>query len=240
MKFENIIVDEAKKILRITTADERWYLIGEQYIPSVTWICEHYPKGIGFYKWLAQHGWDEAQAIKEARGDEGSVVHQAMVSLLNGNEIHYNSVFSIPDTKLAREITVEEYASVMSFVAWINDTQPKIIAFDEIIVSSDRSYAGTLDLRIKIKNQPWLIDIKTSQYIWPSHELQVSAYKHGGNFLDHKTAILQLGYKANKKKFKFTEIEDKFELFQATQRIWAEECSKVQPLQREFPLTLKL
>ena len=132
MKFETKIVDEKKGIIQITTVDERWYKVGEEYLPSVAWICEHYPKGVGFYKWLAAKGWDESIAIKEARGEEGSIVHQAIVSLLNGNGVHYNSVFTVPDSKLDREITVDEYASVMAFVNWYSETKPKIIAFDGV------------------------------------------------------------------------------------------------------------
>jgi hypothetical protein len=67
-------------IVQITTYDERWYahevkdpITGIpfiKFVPSVTWIAESYPKGIGFYRWLADKGWDEAEAIKEAAGDK--------------------------------------------------------------------------------------------------------------------------------------------------------------------------
>ena len=33
-------------------------------------IAGHYPKGIAFYKWLAEKGWDESQALKSAAGDK--------------------------------------------------------------------------------------------------------------------------------------------------------------------------
>jgi hypothetical protein len=39
-------------------------------VPSVTWISGFWPKGIGFYKWLADKGWDEAEAAKQAAGDK--------------------------------------------------------------------------------------------------------------------------------------------------------------------------
>jgi hypothetical protein len=56
-------VDEKKGIVQITTYDERWYahevkdpITGIpfiKFVPSVTWVAESYPKGIGFYRWLA-------------------------------------------------------------------------------------------------------------------------------------------------------------------------------------------
>ena len=88
------VVDKKSGIVQVTTVDERWYarpsqdpvtkLPTYQYVPSVTWICDYYPKGIAFWKWLANKGWDEAQAIKEAAGDRGTKVHQAIVDLLDG------------------------------------------------------------------------------------------------------------------------------------------------------------
>ncbi len=243
MKIERKAIDPAKKIVRITTEDERWYaLTGKNgsinYIPSVTWICEYYPKGIGFYKWLANKGWDEAEAIKAAAGDKGSAVHNAVSALLAGETITHNSI--VTDEKgVSREITTEEYEGVISFVDWWKENNPTILSFDETVFARDKSYAGTLDLRAIKNNEKWIIDFKTSAYIWPSHRLQVSAYKHCG-YKDHKLGILQLGYKQNKKKFKFTEVEDQFDLFLAAQKIWANETANIQPLQRDFPLEVKL
>lgn len=82
------ITDEKRGIVQVTTSDERWYLkpstdpVTElpvyKPVPSSTWIAEHWPKGIGFYRWLADKGWDEAEAIKAAAGDKGSAVHNAI------------------------------------------------------------------------------------------------------------------------------------------------------------------
>lgn len=241
MKIERKLIDESKGIVRITCQDERWYAVGipPVYIPSVTWICEYYPKGLGFYKWLANKGWDEAEAIKEAAGDKGSTVHNAVSALLTGNTIKHDSLFTDESGK-EREITTDEYEAVISFVDWWKEAKPKILSFDEIVMSEDRRYAGTLDFRCEIEGVKWLIDFKTSSQIWPSHELQISAYKHCG-YEDHKTAILQLGYKRNKKKFKFTEIEDHFNLFiNAAYPIWQKETKGIEPLQRDFPLEVKL
>jgi hypothetical protein len=65
----------------------------------------------------------------------------------------------------------------------------------------------------EIAGQPYIIDFKTGQNVWPEYELQVSAYKHALEDKGFKLAILQVGYKRNKAGWKFTEIEDKFDLF---------------------------
>src|SRR5258706_2252693 len=97
-------VDEKRGIVQITVADERWYMkpvpnpetgIPEYTaVPSVTWIAGHWPKGVGFYKWLADKGWDEAEAVKHAAGDKGSRVHMAIEMILKGEEFRM-------DTKVA-------------------------------------------------------------------------------------------------------------------------------------------
>ena len=73
--------------------------------------------------------------------------------------------------------------------------------------------------------------------------MDVSIYDHGiqpKEWRERKLAILQLGYSRNKNGWKFTEVEDKFEVFLNTKGIWENECGKMQPSQVELPLSLKL
>lgn len=245
--------------LQVTIADERWYSNENKdgeivWVPSVTWISGKYPKGTQFYKWLAQKGWDEAEAIKSAAGDKGSKVHYAVTDLINGLELNLDAKYTNPSTGLEEELTLEEWECLMSFVSWFNEVQPKTIA-NEFVVFGD-SYAGTVDYLCEIDGERYLIDFKTSQQVWAEYELQVSAYKHAladriryqeiehedGTVekKDTKLAILQLGYKLNKKKYKFTEVDDKFELFRAAQLIWANEHAGENPIKREYPTKLTL
>ena len=258
MKKEIKIVNEELGIVQITTYDERWYaftktdtatgLPAYHYVPSVTWICEHYPKGIPFYKWLADKGWNEAEAIKIAAGDKGSKVHHAVLDLLMGNVIQMSDKYWNETTEKDEELTVEEYACVLSFADWftsqtINGTPPEIKVNELSVINKTENYAGTIDLICVIADQHWIIDFKTSQYIWPSHELQLSAYKHAlknKEKIPYKLGILQLGYHQNKRHYKFTEIADKYDEFLAAKVIWANETKGVQPLQRDYPLSVTL
>src|SRR3990167_9760860 len=113
-------------LVRVTTVSERWYAMTQDdpttklpvwvYVPSVTWICEFYPKGIGFYKWLAATGWDESQALKEAAGDKGSKVHAAIVDLLDGSTVKMEDSYINPSTGAPEALTLEEYHALMTFV----------------------------------------------------------------------------------------------------------------------------
>ena len=247
MKKEIRTIDKEKGIVQITTYDERWYaktfdnpttgLPDYQFVPSVTWIAGHYPKGIAFYKWLADKGWDEAEAIKHAAGDKGSKIHLAIDFLLNGNTVAMDAKFPNKSTGQDEDLSVEEYAAILSFAEWYNEVKPEILA-SEYVVWGD-GYAGTVDLKCKIDGKVYIVDFKSSQYIWPEYELQLSAYKQADKGVD-ALAILQVGYKRNKKAFKFTEIEDKFPLFLAAKQIWANETASQSPLQKDYPISVTL
>jgi hypothetical protein len=113
----------------------------------------------------------------------------------------------------------------------------------------------------------FVIDFKTSQDIWDSHELQVSSYRvaleNGENPLHERNengtetsalldvsglraAILQIGYRRNKAGYKFTEIADRFEDFKVAQHIWRREHTSAKTgglntpgfTQRDFPIVL--
>lgn len=250
MKKEIREVDKEKGIVQVTTTDERWYvkeitdpvtgLPSYQYVPSVTWICGHYPKGVQFYKWLAEKGWDESQAIKNAAGGRGSKVHKAIELLLDGLTVRMGD--KIPNRDgVEEELTVEEYDAILSFHKWYLEAKPEEIISTEITIWNDvEGYAGTVDLVAKIGGDTYIIDFKTSQQIWAEYELQLSAYKHSLPELDAKLAILQVGYKKNKAGYKFTEIDDKYDLFLAAKQIWKNETSGQKPLQKDYPLSIEL
>lgn len=248
MKKEIRVVDAKKKILQVTTADERWYLrevvdpktleAKTIFVPSVTWICDHYPKGVAFYKWLAGKGWDEAESLKTAAGEKGSRVHRAIQDLIEGNEILIDAKYPTSSDDKPQELSFDEYEAVLSFARWHDEVKPEFLGW-EFPVWGD-GYAGTVDLFCRIGTDYYIVDFKTSAYIWPSHELQVSAYKHAIGVDDVKLAILQVGYKQNRKRFKFTEIEDNYQEFLAAKTIWAKEQKGVQPAQKDYPMSVRL
>jgi hypothetical protein len=242
MKMERKIIDTERNIVQCTYEDERWYLVEGVYLPSVTWICDFYPKSIGFYKWLANKGWNEAEGLKEAAGNKGSKIHQAINKLLTGGTIAHNETLLNHDTGRNEEITVEEYEAVISFAAWFKATKPKSLEMEKTVYHPEKLYAGTMDYLCEIAGEKWLIDFKSSQNIYSSHHVQVSAYKKciEAEHPDCKLGILQIGYCRNKNKYKFNEIADCYDLFLASYKIWQSECAGIKPLQKDFPLTLTL
>lgn len=251
-------VDEKKGIVQVTIADERWYFKSSKNpstglpemlaVPSVTWITQSYPKGIGYYKWLAEHGWDEAEAIKVAAGDKGTKVHLAIEDILRGVEVRIDSKYLNKSTGLEEELTLEECDAILSFLKWKAENNPELIAFETTVFSEKHNYAGTIDYICKIGEEYWVIDFKTSQQVWPSHELQLNAYKQtlenaenhieGLDVSNLKMGILQVGYRRNKDGFKFTEIEDDFDTFLAAQHIWKKEHGDEHASKKDYPIVL--
>lgn len=241
MKIERreVVTLDNKKVTRITSEDERFYLVNGKYLPSVTWILHvGYAKGIQFYKWLADHSWDEAEAIKNSAGNKGSRIHHAIESLLLGNEVKIDDKFA-NEAEEPSELTADEYEALMSFKAWYSEAKPEVLGIEYVVVNEKEGYAGSVDLKCKIKGETWIIDFKTGQNVWPEHSLQLSAYKACDPSVQ-KIGILQVGYKRNKSKFKFTEMEDKFGTFLSAKNIWANEMADISPLQRDFPMSISL
>jgi hypothetical protein len=261
VKIERKHVDATNGIVRVTTTDERWYEKHENglvtYVPSVTWITDHYPKGIGFMKWLASKGWSEAEAIKASRGDKGSKVHAACNDLLLGKFVSHDAVYFSETAGRAEELTPEEYEAVMSFFDWYENDRRcgrpkckkrrclKVRAHDYTVWGD--GYAGTGDMKLERSCDGGLgpCDIKTSPNIYESHRAQVQAYRKADPDCAGRggwASILQLGYGKNKvQKYKHTVIPNSdFRLFQTARRIWTEQSSHITPHQRDYPLALLL
>ena len=191
-------------------------------------------------------------------------LHQAIVDLIDGKVVDMHSEYmrETDDGSLVPEqLTLEEYEALMAFGAWFEATQPKVLDREFVLFNEEPQYAGTGDLLAEIKGERYLIDFKTGQDIWPEHELQVSAYANAiadmtmtttdvdekekvitveTDVQKPKTAILQVGYRRNKRGWKFTEIADKYDLFLASYRIWQEENGNVKPFVKDYPVSLKL
>lgn len=265
-EIREVVEVGGKKLIRLTTADSRWYAMNVSadgteenrewlYVPSVTWVIDvGYPKGEYFCRWWASKGFDEGERIKHAAGDKGSIVHQACERIARGGTVSLSDKFENPRTLQMYEISATEYHCVMTFAEWWESERPEVIAIERTVWSDKYHYAGTEDYVLRLKSTDYktihVIDVKTSKQVYSSHEVQVSALKHAdsslprneqGKVVGVKLGILQVGYTLNKKKqFKFTEVPDRFPLFLAAYRIWKYEEGSVVPHQRDYPESISL
>ena len=258
-EIRELITKDGQKIWQITTSDERFY--GKQttnpttglpeiiWLPSVTWIKNYYYTSPYLVRWIADKGLTESERIKKEAGTRGDKIHQATEQLEKDGEIRIEDKFLNKETGQMEELTAEELEAVISYKDFIDDTNAEILA-NEMTVFGEK-YSGTLDRIFRINGQIYIIDLKSSQSIRKDMIIQLSAYSHteidytGLGITDEewkarKLAVLQLGYQKNSKKYKFTEIEDRYDLFKLAYSVWQEENPEAKPKQKDFPLVIKL
>lgn len=260
--MKSIEIRETKKpgLIQITTWDERFYRheeLGE--FPSSAWISGYVPITTGLKKYLQEHGF-EADDLRDKAGEKGRRVHNAIDILVaqkqksGSAQLDINTPFE-KDNGTFEPLNVVEIECVLSFVNWFKelaqDYDVEIIDFERADFNEEFHYAGTRDLRAKLTlkeekkvkedlSGTWTIDYKTSKSIQLSHIIQLSSYKHFPDCEKDRIGILQVGYKLNKRGYKFTKIEDRFDLFLAAMKFWAEDNENKRPKQYEFPQLLNL
>lgn len=234
----------------VTFPDGRFYSEDDwkTWQPSVTSILEVYPKGFGFQQWLKDVG-NNASEIADRAAAVGSKIHSLTEDLNNGKEVVYDHSFDLI-----------EWQMLCKFVDFWTNVQPELIANELTMISSDLGFAGTLDRVLKINGLNYLVDIKTSNYLHDTHELQLSAYAKLWNELHpelqiDKTAILWLKASTRTEKIDhekeiyqgkgwqlkiFDDYEGAFKDFQHVQAIWKRCNPNPQPMNLVYPMTLKI
>ena len=154
-----------KQRLKSIEGDSRWYNNGPEYVPSVTTVLNIVDKGVHFHKWLANHlNYEHACAVRDTAAQRGTDVHNICEMLMKGEEV---DLIGYEDDVLKR---------VMCFEQWWKETNPNIIAIEEMLAFPGILYAGRFDFLANINGKNTLIDIKTGGH-YKTHDLQATMYK---------------------------------------------------------------
>ena len=244
--MSNFIINTNTK--QLTFLDGRYYWTEDgQFVPSVTTILEAYPKDASYYMWLKSVGQD-ADAIRDEAGRRGSTVHGmteaydagAEVSLLNENgQLSYK---------------VGEWAMFERYVEFCSRFNPKIMMSEQNFVNAELGWAGTIDRVMLVDGVRILVDIKTSNTIYPVYWLQLAAYRalieEAGIFVE-QVAILWLNAKTRTngkpgdtqgegwqmlRKDVMETVED-LNLFNHTRQLWRAQNGSARPKQATYKLS---
>ena len=237
---------------RIEFIDSRFYATPSgQFVPSVTTILDAYPKDASYFKWLKDVGSD-ADAIRDEAGRRGSVVHELTEQYDMGEEVNLVSEYGSPRYKIL------EWAMFGRYVEFSEMHQPVVDMMEAHMVSDKLGFAGTLDRVISFPNRTILLDIKTSNSIYPSYWLQLAAYykllmeykpsvtvhEVGILWLNAKTrtvgkngAIQGVGWQLVTKPI--NEVEKDWEMFQATHKLWLSINEDMKPRNISYQLKHK-
>ena len=161
---------------RVNILDTRYYTRNGKYYPSVTSILQYMPKGKFFETWLKDVG-HNADIIARKAADEGTQVHDAIERYLQGEKITWM------DENGYSKYSLDIWKMVLKFHEFWSKYKPTLIESEIHLFSDKYVYAGTCDLVIEIDGKKWLLDIKTSNSLHTSYDLQLSAYAQAWNEL---------------------------------------------------------
>ena len=153
---------------QITTNDSRFYDDGNKTYPSVTYVLSYFPKGKNFEDWLKKVGYASDFIAKKA-ADEGTLVHSLAESYLKGEKIDL-----MEDGNPKYDIKI--WKMFLRFVNFWETSGAELIETEVFLYSDKLNIAGTCDLVCKIDDKICVIDIKTSNHLQITYDLQSAVY----------------------------------------------------------------
>ena len=148
---------------QITLPDSRFYRRNGDYYPSVTHVLSFYPKGVHFEDWLKKVGYASEYIVMKA-AEEGTQVHNLCedCSFLNhnGNPAYPPNVWQM----------------FLNFVDFWETQKPTLIETEVHLFSEVLRVAGTCDLIIELNDELWVLDLKTSNHLQTTYDLQTAVY----------------------------------------------------------------
>lgn len=237
---------------QITILDSRYYQRKEGiYYPSVTYVLSYFPKDRFFEGWMKDVG-HNADIIMRRAGDEGTQVHKAIEDYLAGEEITWIDDFG--NVRYGLEV----WKMILKFADFWETHKPTLVESETHLFSDELKVAGTGDLVVRIGDELWLLDIKTSNNLHYTYDLQLSVYRQAWNELFDtkidKTGILWLkastrgADKTGKKiqgqgwQLKPTEgeLEENLEVFKHLYEIFKVKNPDLKPYSEILPTSIKL
>jgi hypothetical protein len=192
-----------------------------------------------------------ADLIMRRAGKEGTQVHEAAEQLILGNEVTWMDDYG--RAKYSQLV----WEMILKFHDFWTTHKPELISAEEFVWSDKHKYAGTADIVCKMNGEIWLLDIKTSNSVHKSFDLQLASYakalEESKNQKIDRTGIIWLKAQSrgpSKQKnviqgkgwkvLQIDKIEENFELFQLIYRLYGLEHPVVEPIYNSYPTTLKL
>ena len=254
----NILKENAKNRLdfnpelkQINFLDRRVYKRSEGvYYPSVTTILQYMPKNKFFENWLKDVG-HTADYIMRKAGKEGTQVHEAAEQLVLGQEVSWMDDYG--NAKYSQIV----WEMILKFAEFWKTYKPELISSEQFVWSDEYKFAGTADIVCKMNGETWLIDLKTSNSIHKSYDLQLASYAKGleesRDVKIERTGILWLkahsrGPSKQKnviqgkglKLLQYEEVFNQNELNKLIYELYKLENPNTEPIYNSYPTTLKL
>lgn len=208
MFFDNALVEPPYKVWQINSKGHRYYYrfneegIAE-FFPSVTTILSQtMPTPPHLVKWIADKGYENAEAYKMERAAYGTFMHAQFEDLiinrcydldtLKEKLKDYMQVNRLPDEFIYYADDLKK--DVLAFAQFVIDYDVKPIAVEISLVHPTAHYAGMIDLpctmrdpKDKSKRINAIVDFKSGRKgFFEEHEIQLHLYRDmwNANFAD--------------------------------------------------------
>lgn len=243
------IVEYTEDNKQINVLDSRFYRRNGKYYPSVTSILNYFPKNQFFHSWLKDVGHNSDIIAQKAAG-EGTQVHNAVEAFLNGEEITWIDEYG------NAKYNLDVWRMILRFAEFWNTHKPELIATEYHLFSDEHEYAGTADFIVKFQGNLWLMDLKTSNSLHTSYDLQLAAYATAWNET-HNEKITHTGILWVKASTRgegkgdaiqgkgwqlkqISDIENNFKMFKNIQEIYKLENPDHKPFTELLPTSIKI
>jgi hypothetical protein len=243
------IVEYTEDNKQINVLDSRFYRRNGKYYPSVTSVLNYFPKNQFFHSWLKDVGHNSDIIANKAAG-EGTQVHNAVEAFLNGEEITWIDEYG------NAKYNLDVWRMILRFAEFWNTHKPELVATEYHLFSDEHEFAGTADFIVRFQDSLWLMDLKTSNSLHTSYDLQLAAYATAWNET-HNEKITHTGIlwvKANTRgegkgdaiqgkgwQLKtISDIETNFKMFKNIQEIYKLENPDHKPFTELLPTSIKI
>jgi len=236
-----------REFKQITTNDSRFYEDGKKTYPSVTFVLSYYPKGKHFEEWLKRVGYASDFIAKKA-ADEGTLVHNLCEKYLLGEKV------TLMDNGNPK-YDIKVWKMFLRFVEFWETTKAELLETEVFLYSDTLKVAGTCDLVCKINGELWVIDLKTSNQLQTTYDIQAAVYSRCfEECYDQKVdkvGILWLksskrGPKKGSLQGKGWEVyeskrsqEDNLEIFKHVRALFDLENPNLKPISEKWPTTVQ-
>jgi len=243
------IVEYTEDNKQVNVLDSRFYRRNGKYYPSVTSVLNYFPKNQFFHSWLKDVGHNSDIIANKAAG-EGTQVHNAVEVFLNGEEITWIDEFG------NAKYNLDVWRMILRFAEFWNTHKPELVATEYHLFSDEHEYAGTADFIVRFQGNLWLMDLKTSNSLHTSYDLQLAAYATAWNET-HNEKITHTGILWVKASTRgegkgdaiqgkgwqlkqISDIETNFKMFKNIQEIYKLENPDHKPFTELLPTSIKI
>lgn len=197
--LDNALIEPSYKVYQLNSKGHRYYYrINEdgtpEFFPSVTTIISQTtPTAPHLIKWIAEKGYDEAEAYKQERANYGTFMHAIFEELI------INRTYDLDGLKDELLAYIERHRLPVDFVYYADELKKDILAFAQFVRDYDvrpiaveialvhptYRYAGMIDLPCTMKKShksdervTAIVDFKSGKKgFFEDYEIQLHLYR---------------------------------------------------------------